>query len=99
MASSKKKSAQSAEPPAAVQSARDLLARHHHFQGRVDQFEFVLRGEVLTVRGNVATFYLKQLLQSLLKNINGVGRIDNQVEVVPSESPSGGARHGPHHSH
>jgi hypothetical protein len=93
VASSKKKTAQSSKSPAAVQSARDLLARHHHFQGRVDQFEFALRGEALTVRGSVPTFYLKQLLQSLLKDIDGVGRIDNQVEVVRSDSPSGGAKH------
>jgi hypothetical protein len=94
VASSKKKPAKNLQPSAAVQSARDLLARHHHFQGRVDTFELVVRGEVLTVRGSVPTFYLKQLLQSLLRDIDGVGRIDNQVEVIHPDSLSGGAKLG-----
>jgi len=43
---------------------------------------------VLTLAGCVPTFYLKQILQTLLKNIDGVSRIDNQVEVVDIRSVS-----------
>jgi hypothetical protein len=34
------------------------------------------------VRGTVPTFYLKQLLQNVLKDVDGVRAIDNQVAVV-----------------
>jgi hypothetical protein len=37
---------------------------------------------VLLLRGRVPTFYLKQMLQSWLKDLDGVSRIDNQVDVV-----------------
>jgi hypothetical protein len=37
---------------------------------------------VLVIRGRVPTFYLKQLLQDALKEIEGVRRLDNRVEVV-----------------
>lgn len=43
---------------------------------------------VLTLTGRVPTFYLKQLLQTWLKNLDGVTRIDNQVEVVNSRGLS-----------
>jgi hypothetical protein len=38
--------------------------------------------DVLTLRGRVPTFYLKQIVQSLLKNLEGVERIDNLVDVI-----------------
>ena len=37
---------------------------------------------VLTLRGRVATFYLKQVLQTLLMDLDGVPQVDNEVEVV-----------------
>ena len=37
---------------------------------------------VLTLHGRVATFYLKQVLQTLLMDLDGVRQIDNEVEVV-----------------
>jgi hypothetical protein len=43
---------------------------------------FDCHGGILTLRGRVPTFYLKQILQTLLRNIDGVVRIDNQVDVV-----------------
>jgi len=42
--------------------ARDLVARHSHFYGRAEIFEFECSDNVLLVRGRVPTFYLKQLL-------------------------------------
>ena len=39
---------------------------------------------ILTLRGRVPTFYLKQILQSRLIDIAGVSGIDNQVDVVSS---------------
>ncbi len=46
--------------------------------GSTSQYE--CETDVLTVRGIVPTFYLKQLLQSALKDLNV--RIDNQVAVA-----------------
>jgi hypothetical protein len=64
------------------QLARQELDRHCHFHGRVDGFQFEHHEGVLTVRGRVPTFYLKQLLQTALKRVDGVERINNRVDVV-----------------
>ena len=62
--------------------ARALIARHPHFQSRPAKFEFEYRQNVLTIRGSVPTFHLKQLLQSALMRLDDVDRIDNRVDVV-----------------
>jgi osmotically-inducible protein OsmY len=43
---------------------------------------------LLTLRGQLPTFYLKQTLQSRLLDVEGVKRIDNQVDVVSSAGVS-----------
>jgi hypothetical protein len=63
------------------QQARNMIETHSLFVGRAQLFEFQLKEEVLVVRGSVPTFYLKQILQSVLKNLDGIRRIDNQVTV------------------
>jgi hypothetical protein len=37
---------------------------------------------VLTLTGRLPSFYMKQVLQSLLRNLEGVKLIDNRVDVV-----------------
>ena len=37
---------------------------------------------ILTLRGSAPSFYLKQVLQSILRDVPGVRRIDNRVDVV-----------------
>ncbi len=66
----------------AEQEARDLLRRHPHFTGRADGFKFELFDNKLVVRGRVPTFYLKQLLQHALQQLDGIEEIDNRVEVM-----------------
>jgi hypothetical protein len=39
---------------------------------------------VLTLHGCLPTYYLKQLAQEAVARIDGIGRIDNQIAVVPS---------------
>ena len=39
-------------------------------------------GRTLVLSGVVPSFYLKQVVQSLLKGIDGVERIDNRIDVV-----------------
>lgn len=68
--------------------AHKLIAQHSHFFGRANQFRFVQCDDVLTIQGRVPSFYLKQVLQSLLQNVGGVRRIDNQVDVVASNGLS-----------
>ena len=71
------------------QCAHALVNAHPHFHGRAAQFEFVCREEVLVVRGLVPTFYLKQVLQTMLKDLDGVSLIDNQVTVISPDGLSG----------
>ena len=66
--------------------ARTLVARHGLFHGRAEGFQFVQQNDVLTIRGCVPTFYLKQVLQTVLQDLDGIRRVDNQVDVV---SPCG----------
>jgi hypothetical protein len=66
-----------------------MLESHIHFRGRASRFELICQEDVLIVRGIVPTFYLKQVLQTVLKDINGVRLIDNQVQVVSAAGLSG----------
>jgi len=66
----------------ANQENRRLLADHPCFQGRAERFEFIENDWVLSVRGQVPSFYLKQVLQEALRNAAGSRIIDNRVDVV-----------------
>jgi hypothetical protein len=72
----------------APQRARELLNRHPHFCGRADRFKFENVDGILVVKGTVPTYYLKQLLQSALRKLDGL-RIDVRVDVVRSEIDAG----------
>ncbi len=65
-------------------AARDCLCSDsiggHYF--RDISFEFT--DGVLTVHGCVPTFYLKQIIQTRLKELPGVDQIDNQIAVISS---------------
>lgn len=65
-------------------AARELLSRSIHFQSRADRFVFRRQDDVLVVEGVVPTFYLKQVLQCLLRNLDDVRRVDNRVKVICS---------------
>jgi hypothetical protein len=58
------------------------LEAHAHFRGRAGCFELICQEDVLVVRGAVPSFYLKQVLQTVLRDVDGVRRIDNQVTVI-----------------
>ena len=76
------------DSPTVEQRAHELLARHSHFQARASTFEFQYHESVLVVRGSVPSFYLKQVLQTVLKELKGIGALDNQVVVVSCEGMS-----------
>jgi hypothetical protein len=70
------------------QQAHQLLSNHPHFRGRTTGFQYEYREEVLIVRGLVPSFYLKQVLQTALIELDGVVQIDNRVDVVSSSGLS-----------
>jgi hypothetical protein len=74
------------------QSVEELAtARLHddvHFRGRDLNLSFELTNGVLTIRGSVPSFYLKQLLQTVLKEMERVNRIENRVDVISSDGLS-----------
>ncbi|MEL7500223.1 MAG: BON domain-containing protein [Planctomycetota bacterium] len=59
------------------------LENHPHFQGRSKAFQVRCHGQKLSVFGQVPTYYLKQLAQEALREIEGVS-IENQIVVLNS---------------
>ena len=64
------------------QLAFDLVDTHPHFHRGASRFDFQCSDDVLIVRGYVPTFYLKQLLNSILRELGDFCTVDNQVQVV-----------------
>jgi osmotically-inducible protein OsmY len=68
--------------PEVLQRVKSTLSRSCHFTRHWREIRCDYEGGILTLHGNVPSFYLKQVLQSILKDVPGVARIDNRVEVV-----------------
>ena len=68
--------------PSLEESARRRLAEMCSYAFCFNQVTFRYVQGVLVLRGRLPSFYLKQVLQTLLRDLEGVERIDNQVEVV-----------------
>jgi len=65
----------------------ERLARRHVAEDQLYAFYFRevtcrFQDGMLTLEGRVGSFYLKQILQTKLRDIPGVTRIDNRVDVV-----------------
>lgn len=71
-----------------AQLARDRLAEKFPFGYYFRDVQCEYRSGVLRLVGQVPTFYLKQVLQSILQNLDGVTQIDNRVDVVSSNGLS-----------
>lgn len=67
-----------------LRRVRSQLAQSCHFTRHWREIDCKFCSGVLTLRGRVPSFYLKQILQSILKDVPGVRRIDNRVDVVSS---------------
>lgn len=74
---------QHAHADAITERARGRLQAHIHLANRSRALELAVREDVLVVRGNLPSFYLKQVLQHALQGLEGISRIENQVMVVP----------------
>jgi hypothetical protein len=68
--------------------ARRMLAEKCTFAFCFNQVTFSYSQGILTLEGRLPSFYLKQVLQTVLRDLDGVTRIDNQVDVVSSTSLS-----------
>ena len=69
------------------------LANCCHFSLHWREISCCYEKGVLTLQGRVPSFYLKQVLQTTLKGIPGVRRIDNRVDVVSAAGLSSVRRH------
>ena len=65
-------------------AAESRLLRSPYGEHRHVSCEF---GEgILTLRGRVSSYYLKQIAQYLVCRVSGVAEIDNQLSVEPTPS-------------
>jgi len=64
-------------------AAYEALAPHSHFRGQIETIRIKCRCNSLIILGRVPSFYLKQLVQEALRQVDGVNRIDNRIEVAP----------------
>ena len=62
------------------EQARCALRASSYHAIRVVHCDF--QNGVLRLNGSVSSFYLKQLVQALVKHIPGVERVDNRVSVI-----------------
>jgi hypothetical protein len=60
--------------------ARDIVLSHRRLFNRLDDLSFEYSHRTLTVRGELPTYYQKQLLQVALMQLENVA-IDNRVTV------------------
>ncbi len=79
------------EPNAAVENCGASAKVHACVQERLcncphafcfNKVAWHYEGGILTLQGHVVTFYLKQILQTMLRGVNDVQQITNEVEVV-----------------
>ena len=74
---------------APAESSGDVLERVHerlsqscHFSRHWREILCDFQDGVLTLEGRLPSFYLKQVLQSIIRDVPGIQRINNQVDVV-----------------
>jgi hypothetical protein len=63
------------------------LEAHPHFRGRSQwiQIRYRDRDRCLKLSGKLPSFYLKQLAQETLRQLNGVDTIENEIIVASPE--------------
>jgi hypothetical protein len=79
-----------AEPrPAAAELAERCLRRNPYLALKNVCCDWL--DGVLVLRGCLPSYYLKQIAQEAVASLDGVGRIDNQIQVVtPAGQPHQG---------
>lgn len=61
--------------------ARNVLEQHPIFRGRSQLIHIEEDAGRLILEGRLPSYYLKQMLQTVLRDVDGVGQIDNRVRV------------------
>jgi hyperosmotically inducible periplasmic protein len=76
-----------ASGPAPVQKSLEEKVRHElnmlPYYGVFDDISFRVDGDKVTLLGEVWQPVLKSQAESAIKHIEGVGRVDDQIEVLP----------------
>jgi osmotically-inducible protein OsmY len=62
--------------------AKRQLECHPHFSGRMSGVTFEHEGRNLYLRGQLPTFYLKQLIQEAVRHLPGVDFVYNEIDVI-----------------
>lgn len=76
-------------PPSVKESAERHLGSHRYSALKNVSCEY--RDGVLVLRGCLASYYLKQLAQEVVTHLDGVERVDNEVQVLrPAVAPPQG---------
>ena len=69
--------------------ARERLSRSAPEAFYLKDVSFELRDRTLILRGRVPTNYMRQMLESLLSDLDGISELDNRVSVVSATGVSG----------
>lgn len=65
-----------------VNAVRSRLEQSLSFRGRSQLIQVDECDGTIVLHGRLPSYYLKQLLQTALRDLDGVVEIDNQVEVL-----------------
>lgn len=69
------------EKSSTVQQAHRALDESNVFRGRSQLIRIDESDGKLLLQGRLPSYYLKQMLQTVLRDVDGVDQIDNQVAV------------------
>ena len=75
----------SKEKQAVQAEAQSRLRKSGYHELHIVSCEF--HEGVLTLRGQVSTFHLKQVAQTIVRRLEGVGEINNRLEVAVQQCP------------
>jgi hypothetical protein len=64
-----------------VGKARSVLEESPMFRGRSQWIQIDESDGTLVLEGRLPTYYLKQMLQTVLRDVDGVDEIDNRIAV------------------
>jgi hypothetical protein len=74
---------QTPDPQASLQAVAERALRSGPYPP-LKRLSCDYRGGVLVLRGRLPSYYLKQMAQEVVAHqVPGVGRLDNQIQVVP----------------
>lgn len=65
-----------------LERVHDRLSQSCHFSRHWREILCDFEDGVLTLKGRLPSFYLKQVLQSIVRDVPGIERVRNQVDVV-----------------